>query len=193
MIRPLYDWTMRLAAHPRAMWSLAGVSFAESSFFPIPPDVMLIPMILANRKKAFLIAAVCTLASVIGGLFGYLIGYALYEAVAEPILQAYGYVDQFAAFEAKYNEWGALIVAGGALTPFPYKITTVFSGMVGMTIPGFIVASIIGRATRFFLVAALLYWFGEPIRVFIEKNLGMLSVLFFLLLVGGFVAVKFLL
>lgn len=193
MIRPLYDWTMRLAAHPRAMWSLAGVSFAESSFFPIPPDVMLIPMILANRKKAFLIAAVCTLASVIGGLFGYLIGYALYEAVAEPILQAYGYVDQFAAFEAKYNEWGALIVAGGALTPFPYKITTVFSGMVGMTIPGFIIASIIGRATRFFLVAALLYWFGEPIRVFIEKNLGMLSVLFFLLLVGGFVAVKFLL
>lgn len=193
MIRALYDWTMRLAAHPRAMWTMAGVSFAESSFFPIPPDVMLIPMVLADRKRAFLIATVCTVASVLGGMFGYLIGYALYEALAEPILRAYGYVDQFQAFEAKYNEYGALIVAMGALTPFPYKITTVFSGMVSMAFPAFVIASVLGRASRFYLVAGLLYWFGEPIRAFIEKYLGLLTILFFLLLVGGFAAVKVLL
>lgn len=191
MIRPLYDWTMRLAAHPRALWGMGAVSFAESSFFPIPPDVMLIPMVLANRKKAFLIATICTLASALGGLFGYFIGAALYDLLAEPILRAYGYLGAFETFKEMYNEKGVLIVAGGALTPFPYKVTTVFSGMVGMSIPAFFIVSVIARGMRFYLVAALLYWFGEPIRAFIEKYLGLLTVLFFLLLVGGFVAIKF--
>lgn len=192
MIRRLYDWTMRLAAHPRAMWGLGAVSFAESSFFPIPPDVMLIPMVLANRKKAFLIATVCTIASAVGGLFGYLIGAALYDLVAEPLLRTYGYVEAYAAFEEQYNRLGVLIVAGGALTPFPYKITTVFSGMVGMSIPAFFIASVLARGLRFYVVAGLLYWYGEPIRTFIEKNLGLLTVVFFVLLVGGFAAVRLL-
>ncbi|ACJ01460.1 YqaA family protein [Rhodospirillum centenum] len=192
MIRKLYDWTMRLATHRHALRSLAGVSFAESSFFPIPPDVMLIPMVLADRRRAFLIATVCTAASALGGLFGYLIGHALYEAVAEPLLRAYGYTEAFREFERAYKEWGVLIVAGGALTPFPYKITTIFSGMVGMSIPAFFIASVLARGLRFYAVAALLYWFGEPIRGYIERNLGLLTVIFFVLLVGGFAAVKLL-
>jgi len=193
VIRKLYDWTMRLAAHPRSLWAMGGVSFAESSFFPIPPDVMLIPMVLANRHKAWLIATVCTLASVLGGLFGYVIGYALFEALAQPVLAAYGHLDAVAGFKETYNRHGALIVLMGGLTPFPYKVTTILSGFVEMNLAAFMIASVVSRGARFFLVAGLLWWFGEPIRAFIEKNMGWLTVLFFLLLVGGFAAVKFIL
>jgi len=193
VIRALYDWTMRLAAHRRAPWTLAAVSFAESSFFPIPPDVMLVPMVLANRQRAWYLALLCTLASALGGLFGYFIGYALFEAVAQPILAAYGYLQKFDEFQGLYNEWGAWIVFMAGFTPFPYKVITIASGLVQMNLPIFLAASVISRGARFFLVAGLLWKFGEPIRSFVEKNLGLLTVLFFVLFVGGFAAVKFVL
>jgi membrane protein YqaA with SNARE-associated domain len=191
-MRGLYDWTMRLAASDRAPAGLALVSFIESSFFPIPPDLMLIPMALANRLKAFWYASIATIASVLGGLFGYAIGYFLFDTVGKPLLDLYGYGGKFQEFATQYREYGAWIVFMAGLTPFPYKVITIASGVAAMNVPIFIVASIFGRAGRFFAVAALLYFFGQPIRAFIERYFGILTVLFFLLLIGGFAAVRFL-
>ncbi len=190
MLRRLYDWTMALAGHRRANWALAGVSFVESSVFPIPPDVMLIPMVLAQRHKAFLIAAVCTIASVLGGLLGYVIGFYLYESIGLPILEFYGYGEKFASFQSRYNEWGVWIVLIAGLTPFPYKVITIASGVTGLSLPVFLVASIVARGLRFTIVAALLWRFGEPIREFIERYLGLLFTLFLALLIGGFAVIK---
>ena len=191
MLRRLYDWTMGLAAHPRARPALAAVSFVESSFFPIPPDVMLLPMVLADRRNAFRIAAICTIASVAGGFFGYAIGYFLYEAVGQPLLAFYGYAEKFAEFQGGYNEYGAWIVAFFGLTPFPYKVITIASGVTQLDLLTFGLASVVSRGARFFLVAALLWRFGEPIRAFIERYLGLLTILFFVLLFGGFVALRY--
>ncbi|MCG8691747.1 MAG: DedA family protein [Minwuiales bacterium] len=191
MLRRLYDWTMGLAAHPRARPALAAVSFVESSFFPIPPDVMLLPMVLADRRNAFRIAAICTIASVAGGFFGYAIGYFLYEAVGQPLLAFYGYAEKFSEFQGGYNEYGAWIVAFFGLTPFPYKVITIASGVTQLDLLTFGLASVVSRGARFFLVAALLWRFGEPIRAFIERYLGLLTILFFVLLFGGFVAIKY--
>ena len=188
----LYAWTMRHATAPYALWFLALVSFVESSVFPIPPDVLLIPMVLAAPRRAWLIAGVCTVASVAGGLLGYAIGALLYEAVAEPVLALYGYLDKFAAFQGWYNEYGAWIVFGAGLTPFPYKVITIASGVTGLDPVTFTVASVLARGGRFFLVAALLWWAGDWMRGFIERNLAWLTTLFFVLLVGGFVALKLL-
>lgn len=193
MLYRLYDWTMGLAAHRHAMWALAAIAFAESSFFPIPPDVLIIPMILAARERAWRIAAVATAASVLGGLFGYGIGALLFEAIGRPVLDLYGYMDKFAEFQRYFAEWGAWIVAGFGFTPFPYKVITITSGVVHLDPVVFMIASVFSRAGRFFLVAALLWHFGPPIRVFIEKNLPVLTLLFFLFLFGGFVAVRYLL
>ena len=192
MLRPLYDYTMRLAGHRRAMPALAAVSFIESSVFPIPPDVMLIPMVLANRQRAWLIALVCTLASVAGGLAGYAIGFFLWEAVGQPIIELYGRLDQFQDFQGMYNEAGAWIVFFAGVTPFPYKVITIASGVTQLDLLVFTIASVAARGLRFFIVAALLWYFGPPIRAFIEKRLGLLFVLFCVLLVGGFVAVRYL-
>jgi len=190
-IRQLYDWTLRIAAHRHATWGLAGVSFVESSFFPIPPDVILIPMCVANRKKAFFYAAICTISSVIGGLFGYAIGYFLFETVGEAILKFYGMTERFAELQKMgHEDFGWLIFAKG-LTPFPYKIMTITAGLIQMSIPVFIVSSICARALRFFLVAALLWKYGAPIQEFIEKRLGLMTFLFLVLLIGGFIAVKY--
>lgn len=190
MIRGLYNWTMGLAGHRNALWVLAAVSFVESSVFPIPPDIMLIPMILAAPHRAWLIAGVCTIASVLGGLFGYWIGYALYEAVGLPVLEFYGKTDQFDEFAARYNEWGAWAVLAGGLTPLPYKLFTILSGSTGLDLATFTVASVVARGTRFFIVAALLWKFGAPIRDFIEKRLGLMFALFVALLVGGFALLR---
>ncbi len=190
MLRRLYDWTLELSAHRHALWALAAVSFVESSVFPIPPDVILIPMILAARERAWRIAAVCTVASVLGGLAGYAIGYFLFEAVGRPILDFYGYAPKFAEFQAKYNEWGAWAVFIAGSTPFPYKVITILSGLTALSLPVFMVSSVLARGLRFFLVAGLLWRFGEPIRAFIERWLGWLAVLFVVLLVGGFAAIK---
>ncbi len=193
MLRRLYDWTMSLATHRQAPRALAGVSFAESSFFPIPPDILLIPMVIAERHRAWFFATICTVASVLGGLLGWVIGAFLFETVAQPILQVYGYADKFSEFAARYNEWGAWIVFFAGLTPFPYKVITIASGATGLSLPIFIVASILSRGLRFFVVAGLLYWAGPPIRNFIERRLGLVFTVFVVLLLGGFVVARYLL
>ncbi len=182
---------MRLSESPKALWALFLVSFAESSFFPIPPDPMLVPMVLANRRRAFTFAAVCTVASVLGGIVGYYIGYAL-EDLGIWILSLYGENDGMAKFHAWYAEWGLWIILVKGLTPIPYKFVTILSGIANFDLKVFIAASVVTRGARFFLVAALLYFFGEPIRAFIEKRLTLVTTLFVLLVVGGFVALKYL-
>ena len=183
---------MALADHPRALWALALVSFIESSVFPIPPDVMMVPMILARPSRAFLIALVATVASVLGGLAGYAIGAFAFETVGRPILDALGKADAMAEFGARFNDIGFWAVLGAGITPFPFKVITIMSGWTAMPLGTFVVTAILARAIRFFLVAALLWRFGTPIRDFIEKRLGLAATLFFLLLLGGFAAVKLL-
>jgi len=192
MLRRVYNWTMALAAGRHAEKALAGVSFAESSFFPIPPDLLLIPMVLAERIKAWRYAAICTIASVIGGVFGYLIGAFLFEQIARPILDLYGFGAKFDEFAGWYNDWGAWIVFAAGLTPFPYKVITIASGATGLDFIVFSIASIAARGLRFFIVAGLLYWVGPPIRAFIEKRLGLVFTVFTVLLIGGFVALRYL-
>ncbi|MEL7229755.1 MAG: YqaA family protein [Pseudomonadota bacterium] len=192
MIRALYDWMFRLAQGRHAQKALAGVSFMESSFFPIPPDVMLIPMVLAKREQWVRIAAVCTIASVLGAVLGYAIGALAYELIGEPILRFYGKQQAFADLAETYNgPTGLLAVFAGAVTFLPYKLFTIFSGTTGLNFALFIGISIIGRVFRFFLVAFLLYKFGDPVRLFIEKRLNFFFALGVILLVGGFVAVRY--
>lgn len=192
MIRRLYDWTMSLAGTRHAERSLFSISFIESSFFPIPPDVLLVPMTIARPRNWMRLAFLCTLASVLGAFLGYAIGMFLYETVGKQILAFYGKADAFDQIAELYNSWGAWGVFLGAVTPFPYKVLTIFSGATGLNLVVFTVVSFIGRGARFFLVAWLLSRYGEPIRVFIEKYLGLLSIAFIVLLFGGFYAVKFL-
>jgi len=192
MIRALYDWTISLAKHPRAIWALALVAFVESSVFPIPPDLLMIPMIIATPHRAFRIALVAMVASVLGGLLGYFIGAALFDTVGRPILEFYGKTDQFGIFAERYNQWGAWAVLIAGVTPFPYKVITILSGSTGLSLPVFIIASIIARGLRFFVIAALLWKFGAPIRDFIERRLGLMFSIFVVLLIGGFAAVKYL-
>jgi len=190
VLRALYDWTISLAGHRHALWVLAAVSFVESSIFPIPPDVLMIPMIIATPHRAFLIAGVCTLASVLGGMAGYGIGFFFYEQIGAPILESLGKGDAMAAFNTRFNDVGfwAVLIAG--LTPFPYKVITIMSGWTAMPLGTFIVTSIVARGLRFFIVATLLWKFGAPIRDFIERRLGLMFTVFVLLLVGGFYALK---
>lgn len=190
-VRKIYDAVFHLSKDNGAMYWLFAVAFIESSFFPIPPDVMLIPMILAAPDKAWKIAGVATVGSVIGAYFGYAIGFYFFQLIAEPLLGFYGYLDKFNSFKNLYNQYGAWIVFGAGITPFPYKIITIASGVVHTNLLVFTVASIIARGMRFFLVAWLLKKYGEAMREFIEKNLGWLSVVFLLLLIGGFAAIKF--
>lgn len=187
MLRRLYDWVLLLAGGRNAYWALGVVSFVESSFFPIPPDVMLIPMVVANRKAWWRIALVCTLASVLGALLGYAIGALLFETIGKWLLDFYHASAAFDRVVVWYDQWGWLGVLAGAVTPIPYKVLTIFSGSVGFALPVFVAVSVIGRGARFFLVAGLLYWFGEPIKAFIEKRLTLVFVAFVVLLVGGFV------
>ena len=191
-MKRLYDWTMRAAAHEKAPHALFWVSFAESSVFPIPPDVMLIPMVLARRLKAWVYAAIATAGSVLGGVAGYAIGYFLYETLGRWVIDVYGLQTQFEAYRAAYNEWGLWIILIKGLTPIPYKLVTIASGAAAFDFWVFIAASIVTRGARFFLVAALLYWFGEPIRDFIERRLTLVTTVFVVLLVGGFVFVRYL-
>ncbi|MDP6012595.1 MAG: YqaA family protein [Alphaproteobacteria bacterium] len=184
---------MDLAGRRGAMRWLAGISFIESSIFPIPPDVMLIPMILADRRRAFVIAGVCTIASVLGGLAGYAIGALLWEALGAPLVNFYGYEHKMARFAEAYNEWGAWLVFTFGITPlpiFPYKVITIASGFTELNLLTFTIASLLARGLRFYAVAGLLYWFGEPIRGFIERNLGLLTIVFVVGLFGGFLAIK---
>lgn len=192
MLRSLYDWTVALARSRHALWALAVVAFLESSVFPIPPDVMMIPMILAAPRRAFVIAGVACAASVAGGLLGYYIGAGLFETVGRPVLEFYGKDTYFAEFTEHYNAWGAWAVLIAGVTPFPFKVITILSGATGLSLPVFIMASILARGLRFFLVAALLWKFGLPIRDFIERHLGLAFTVLVGLLVGGFVLVRYL-
>lgn len=192
MLRALYDWTLSLAAHPRALWALAFVSFIEASVFPVPPDVLMIAMIIATPHRAFLIAGVAVLASVAGGLLGYAIGAYAFEAIGRPVLETLGKGDAVTAFNARFNDFGFWSVLVAGITPFPFKVITIMSGWTGLPLTTFLLTSIIARSLRFFFVAALLWRYGAPIRDFIERWLGLLSVLFIVLLFLGFYAVRYL-
>ena len=174
-----------------AVPTLAGVSFVESSFFPIPPDIVLIPMVLAERAKAWWYALVATASSVLGGLFGFLIGAFVFDQLAQPLLEFYGYTDQYETFQTWFSDRGAWIVLFAGITPFPYKVITITSGAVGLSLPVFILASIVARGLRFFIVAGLLYFFGPAIRDFIEKRLAFVFTLFVVLLIGGFYLIRY--
>ena len=189
MLRRLYDWTITLAQSPYALWALAVVAFVESSFFPIPPDVIMIPMIIAAPRRAFLIAGVATVASVLGAILGYYIGYGLFESVGRPIFEFYGKEHAVAQFSAKFNDYGPWAVLIAGVTPFPFKVITIMSGATGLSFPIFIISAIIARALRFFIVAALLWKFGAPVRDFIERRLGLVFIIFCVLLFGGFALV----
>jgi membrane protein YqaA with SNARE-associated domain len=192
VLRSLYDRTMRLAGHRHALWALAAVSFIESSVFPIPPDVLLIPMVLAMPRRAFLFAAVATVASVVGGYLGYAIGYFAFEAIGQRVLEFYHVMDKYEALKASFAQWGAWIIIIKGMTPIPYKLITIASGALKFDLLTFTFASLLSRSLRFFLVAALLWRFGEPIRRFIEDRLMLLTTLFAVALIGGFVALRYL-
>jgi membrane protein YqaA with SNARE-associated domain len=192
MLRRLYDRVLLLAASPLAPLWLAGIAFAESSFFPVPPDVLLVPMALARPERAFRYAAICTLASVAGGMLGYLIGYALFDVLARPLLHFYHYDNAFAAFQVRFRQYGVYIILVKGLTPIPYKIITIASGAARFDFALFIAASIVTRGVRFFLTALLLRMFGESVRNFIEKRLALVLGVTAVIIVAGFVGLKYL-
>jgi membrane protein YqaA with SNARE-associated domain len=187
MLKRLYDWFIAAADKPSALWIMGAVSFAESSFFPIPPDVMLVPMSLARPKRAWLYAVVCTLTSVAGGIVGYAIGAGLYDSVGLWLMHLYGLTDKVEAFRASYAEWGAWIIIGKGLTPIPYKLVTITSGFAGYNVWLFILCSLIARGGRFFIVAVLLNRYGDVIRAEIERRLGFWVAVGAAVLVLGFV------
>jgi membrane protein YqaA with SNARE-associated domain len=192
MIRKLYDWTLRMADHPHALWVLALIAFAEASFFPTPPDLLMIPMILARPSRAWLIALVATSASVTGGMLGYAIGALAFEGIGQPILAMMGKADAMEAFNARFVDAGFWAVLGAGITPFPYKVITIMAGWTSMPLATFVVTSILARGLRFFLVAGLLWYFGAPVKAFVERWLGLVFTLFFVALIGGFVLIKYL-
>lgn len=187
MLKRIYDWCIDAAHKPYALWIMGAVAFAESSFFPVPPDVMLIPMSLARPQRAWVYAAVCTATSVVGGLLGYAIGALLFDSVGHWLIQVYGLGDKVDAFRASYAEWGAVIILLKGLTPIPYKLVTITSGFAGYNIGLFILCSIVARGGRFFIVAILLNRYGDWIRVKIEKHLGLVVAVGAIVLVLGFV------
>ena len=192
MLHRLYMRTLALAASPRAGWWLFGIAFAEASFFPVPPDALLIPMALARPDRAWWLAATCLAGSVIGGALGYLIGYAVFDQFARPLIELYGYGDRFAAFQALYARWGLWLILVKGLTPIPYKIVTIASGAAGFNFWIFMAASVVTRGARFFIVAALLRYFGTSVRDFIERRLTLVTSLLAAGVVGGFLVLHFL-
>jgi membrane protein YqaA with SNARE-associated domain len=192
VFKNLYNWTIVKSRHPKAILFLSLISFAESSFFPIPPDIILIPMVIANRIKAFFYALICTISSVLGGLLGYCIGYFFFNSFGILILNYYGLSDQFNNFEQYYAEYGIWIILGAGFTPFPFKFITIASGVFGFNIFIFICISFIARGFRFYLIAFLLKIFGERIEKVIDKYFNILLTVFFIILVGGTLILKFL-
>ena len=192
IFRSLYDWTLNKASHKKASWFLVLVSFAESSFFPIPPDILLIPMILAKRLKAWFYALICTLSSVAGGLVGYAIGIFFYASIGSAIVEIYGLSDSFNLFEDYYKQYGSWIVLGAGFTPFPFKFITIASGVFNLNIFLFVIVAIIARGLRFYLIATLLFIFGNTIKNLIDKYFNLLVSLFFILLIGSILIIKLL-
>ena len=188
MLKRIYDWCIDAAHKPHALWILGAVSFAESSFFPIPPDVMLIPMSVARPQRAWLYAAVCTVTSVLGGILGYAIGAMLYDTIGQWLIQLYGLGGKVDAFRQSYAEWGAVIIIGKGLTPIPYKLVTIVSGLAGYNMALFVLCSIVARGGRFFILAIVLNRYGDWVREKIERHLTLLVAIFVVVLVLGFVA-----
>ena len=191
ILRSLYNWTLEKAEHKYSAWILGLVSFAESSFFPIPPDILLIPMVIAKRVRAWTYAFICTFSSVLGGMVGYGIGYFFYNSIGIIIIDAYHLSNSFSAFENYYNQYGILIVLGAGFTPFPFKFITIASGVFNLNILLFIITAIVARGLRFYLIAGLLFVFGEKIKVLIDKYFNILAILFFILLIGSVLLIKF--
>ena len=189
-LRYLYNWTLTKAEHKYSAWILSLVSFTESSFFPIPPDILLIPMIIAKKAKAWVYAFICTFSSVLGGMAGYAIGYFFYNSIGILIIDTYHLSNSFSTFENYYNEYGILIVLGAGFTPFPFKFITIASGLFNLNIFLFIVTAFIARGLRFYLLAGLLFIFGEKIKIFIDKYFNSLAILFFILLIGSVLLIK---
>ncbi len=192
LLRRCYNWSLEAAHKPHAVWSMGAIAFAESSFFPVPPDVMLVPMSLARPGRAYVLAAWCTVASVLGGLVGYAIGALLYDSVGAWLIHLYGYGDKVESFRAAYAQWGSWIILLKGLTPIPYKIVTITSGFAGYSFGLFVVLSVITRGTRFFVLAFLLHRYGEQARTIIERRLGLWTLGLAALVVGGMVAALYL-
>ena len=192
IFRKLYNWTLDKSSKKEAPWFLSIVSFAESSFFPIPPDIILIPMVLAKRAKAFIYASLCTLSSVVGGILGYLIGLLLFNSIGIHLVNFYHLDESINEFKNYYNTYGAWIVIIAGFTPFPFKVITISSGLFQLNFIIFILCSILSRGARFYLVAGLLYFFGEKIKIFIDKYFNILTILFFVLLIGSILIIKIL-
>jgi membrane protein YqaA with SNARE-associated domain len=192
MLRRLYDWTLSLAAKPSAPYALAAVSFAESSFFPIPPDVMLVPMMLARPDRAWFYALVCTVASVVGGVLGYMIGLLLYDSIGTWLFQLYGLTEGAESFRHAYAEYGHWVILLKGLTPIPYKLVTITSGFAGYSLFWFVVLSIITRGARFFFIALLMTRFGPTIKTFIDRHFNAVAAGAIAAIVGGFVAFRYL-
>jgi membrane protein YqaA with SNARE-associated domain len=190
MLRKLYDWCIDLAEKPYALWALFIYAFTEASFFPLPVELMMIPLIIATPKRAWLIALIAIAGSVLGAIFGYYIGASMFELLAKPILDFYGYMDKFDSASTLYNEWGIWAVLVGGLTPIPFKVITILSGATGFNFVAFVLSSLAARAVRFGIIAILLYYFGAPIRNFIEKRLGLVFAAGLVLLIGGFLFLK---
>jgi membrane protein YqaA with SNARE-associated domain len=191
MLKRLYDRMIDIASGPNAIWALIAVAFAESSFFPLPPDILLIPMMLARPRDAWRLAAICKIASVVG-LLGYAIGYWGFDLVGRPILDFYHAMDRYDALKAGFDRWGVWIIILKGMTPVPYKLVTIASGVAHFDLVAFIGASIVSRSLRFFLLAALLWWFGPAVRDFIEKRLMLVTTAFAVCLVGGFLVIRYL-
>ncbi|MCE2951201.1 MAG: YqaA family protein [Alphaproteobacteria bacterium] len=191
MLRRLYNWIMQFAGRPSAPWVLAAVSFAESSFFPLPPDPLYIAMLVADRKSVWRLAILCTVSSVVGGVLGYYIGYALFEGVGGWIIETYGMEDAFVKFQNDFKRWGFWLIALKGLTPIPYKLVTIASGVARLDMSTFITASILARGFRFFSLGALMYHFGDDIRAQLDKNLGIITITGLVALALGFVIFKY--
>lgn len=192
MLTRLYQRTIEIAAGPNALAALVVISFAESSFFPIPPDVLLIPMMLARPREAWRLAAYCMLASVLGGMLGYAIGYYGFDLIGRPILEFYHAMPRYDALKAGFDRWGVWIIIIKGMTPIPYKLVTIASGVAHFDFAAFVGASIVSRSLRFFLLAGLLWWFGPAVRDFIEKRLMLVTSAFAVCLVGGFLVIRYL-
>ena len=190
ILRFLYNWTLNKAKHRYSGWILSAVSFAESSFFPIPPDILLIPMIIAKKAKAWVYAFICTLSSVLGGVAGYAIGYFFYNSIGILIIETYHLSNSFNTFEDYYSQYGALIVLGAGFTPFPFKFITIASGVFYLNIFLFLLTAIFARGLRFYLLSGSLFIFGEKIKIIIDRYFNLLAILFFILFAGSIMLVK---
>ena len=190
IFRRLYDWTLDKASKREASWFLSIISFAESSFFPIPPDIILIPMVLAKRTKAFYYALICTLSSVFGGILGYIIGLILFNSIGVLLVNFYHLDEQLNQFKNYYNSYGAWIVIIAGFTPFPFKVITIASGLFQLNFIVFIICSLFSRGARFYIVSSLLYFFGGKIKIFIDKYFNFLTIVFFILLIGSILIIK---